>query len=120
MSKIIRHEINESWAISGVVESCGLVFVSYCIGNIGKPIEEQINGAFDNLSERLNAIGLTLESVVKIDALFRDVWNIPLMEKVMRQRFNGHYPARKSIQPEFAHAGGATGMLFQLDAIACR
>ena len=106
MSKIIRHEINESWAISGVVESCGLVFVSYCIGNIGKPIEEQINGAFDNLSERLNAIGLTLESVVK--------------EKVMRQRFNGHYPARKSIQTEFAHAGGATGMLFQLDAIACR
>ncbi|HGY2253190.1 TPA: RidA family protein [Klebsiella oxytoca] len=120
MSKIIRHEINESWEISGVVESCGLVFVSYCIGNIGKPIEEQINGAFDNLSERLNTIGLTLESVVKIDALFRDVWNIPLMEKVMRQRFNGHYPARKSIQTEFAHAGGATGMLFQLDAIACR
>ena len=120
MSKIIRHEINESWAISGVVESCGLVFVSYCIGNIGKPIEEQINGAFDNLSERLNTIGLTLESVVKIDALFRDVWNIPLMEKVMRQRFNGNYPARISIQTEFAHAGRATGMLFQLDAIACR
>lgn len=81
MSKIIRHEINESWAISGVVESCGLVFVSYCIGNIGKPIEEQINGAFDNLSERLNTIGLTLESVVKIDALFRDVWNNPINGK---------------------------------------
>ncbi|WP_373859761.1 RidA family protein [Klebsiella pneumoniae] len=69
MVTIIRHEVNESLAISGVVETRGLVFVSYCLGNIGKPIEEQINGAFDNLSERLNAIGLTLESVVKIDAL---------------------------------------------------
>lgn len=114
MSKIIRHEINESWAISGVVESCGLVFVSYCIGNIGKPIEEQINGAFDNLSERLNAIGLTLESVVKIDALFRDVWNIPLMEKVMRQRFNGHYPARKSIQPSLPMLAGPQVCSFSL------
>ncbi|WP_446919976.1 RidA family protein, partial [Klebsiella pneumoniae] len=120
MVTIIRHEVNESLAISGVVETRGLVFVSYCLGNIGKPIEEQINGAFDNLSERLNAIGLTLESVVKIDALFRDVWNIPIMEKIMRQRFNGNYPARKSIQTEFAHDGGAAGMLFQLDAIACR
>ncbi|HBT4141686.1 TPA: RidA family protein, partial [Klebsiella pneumoniae] len=45
---------------------------------------------------------------------------IPIMEKIMRQRFNGNYPARKSIQTEFAHDGGAAGMLFQLDAIACR
>lgn len=99
MVTIIRHEVNESLAISGVVETRGLVFVSYCLGNIGKPIEEQINGAFDNLSERLNAIGLTLESVVKIDALFRDVWHIPIMEKIMRQRFNGNYPARNLSKP---------------------
>ncbi|EOJ0116661.1 TPA: hypothetical protein ACP4ZI_005234, partial [Klebsiella pneumoniae] len=46
--------------------------------------------------------------------------HIPIMEKIMRQRFNGNYPARKSIQTEFAHDGGAAGMLFQLDAIACR
>lgn len=120
MTAIIRHEINEDWALAGLVEAGDFVFVSYCIGNIGQPIEAQINGAFDNLSERLNTIGLTLASVVKIDALFRDVWDIPVMEKVMKQRFNGHFPARKSIQTEFAHRGGASGMLFQLDAIACR
>jgi enamine deaminase RidA (YjgF/YER057c/UK114 family) len=120
MTKIIRHEINEEWALAGMVEAGGFIFVSYCVGNIGQPIEAQINGAFDNLSERLNAVGLTLESVVKIDALFRDVWDIPVMEKIIRQRFNGQYPARKSIQTEFAHRGGASGMLFQLDAIACR
>ncbi|WP_241029858.1 MULTISPECIES: RidA family protein [Citrobacter] len=120
MAIITRHEINEDWALAGLVEAGDIVYVSYCIGNIGQPIEAQINGAFDNLSERLNTIGLTLESVVKIDALFRDVWDIPVMEKVMKQRFNGQFPARKSIQTEFAHRGGVSGMLFQLDAIACR
>jgi len=45
-------------------------------------------------------------------------WNIPVMEKVFKERFNGKYPARKSIQTEFAHVGGQEGLLFQLDAIA--
>jgi len=40
------------------------------------------------------------------------------MEEIIRERFNGKYPARKSIQTEFAHAGGAEGLLFQIDAIA--
>ncbi|MDR1842294.1 MAG: RidA family protein [Citrobacter amalonaticus] len=120
MTTITRHEINEDWALAGMVEAGGFIFVSYCVGNIGQPIEAQINGAFDNLSERLSTIGLTLQSVVKIDALFRDVWDIPVMENVMKQRFHGQFPARKSIQSEFAHRGGASGMLFQLDAIACR
>lgn len=98
--------------------SRGFVFISYCVGNIGQPIENQINGAFDHLKNRLKTIGLTLESVVKMDCLFRDVWNIPVMEKVIKERFNGKYPVRKSIQTEFAHIGGEEGLLFQLDAIA--
>jgi len=31
------------------------------------------------LKNRLESIGLTLKSVVKLDCLFRDVWNIPPM-----------------------------------------
>ena len=118
MSEIIRHDVNEGFAHSGVVEAGGFVFVNYCVGNIGRPIENQINGAFDHLQARLASVGLTLEAVVKFDALFRDIWNIPVMEKVIKERFNGKYPARKSIQTEFAHAGGETGLLFQIDAIA--
>lgn len=41
-----------------------------------------------------------------------------MMEKVIKERFKGKYPARKSIQTEFAHRGGQDGLLFQLDAIA--
>ncbi|WP_366208747.1 RidA family protein [Klebsiella pneumoniae] len=78
MVTIIRHEVNESLAISGVVETRGLVFVSYCLGNIGKPIEEQINGAFDNLSERLKegankqVISSQADSLIKISRIWAD------------------------------------------------
>ena len=120
MSEIIRHDVNEGWAHSGIIEAGDFVFVGYCVGNVGRPIEEQINGAFDYLSKRLETIGLTLESVVKMDALFRDIWDIPIMEKVIKERFNGKYPVRKSIQTEFAHIGGPDGLKFQVDAIAYR
>ncbi len=120
MREVKRSDVNEEWAHSGIVEAGDFVFISYCVGNIGQPIENQINGAFEHLSKRLESIGLTLESVVKIDCLFRDVWNIPVMEKVIKERFKGKYPARKSIQTEFAHRGGQDGLLFQLDAIAFR
>jgi enamine deaminase RidA (YjgF/YER057c/UK114 family) len=118
MREIRRSDVNEEWAHSGIVEAGDFVFVSYCVGNIGQPIENQINGAFDHLAKRLESIGLTLESVIKMDCLFRDVWNIPVMEKVIKERFKGKYPARKSLQTEFAHQGGQEGLLFQLDAIA--
>ena len=118
MDGIKRHDVNEKWADSGIVEAGDFVFTSYCVGNIGKPIENQINGALDHLQERLESIGLTLESVVKLDCLFRDVWDIPVMEKIFKERFNGKYPARKSLQTNFAHIGGSQGLLFQLDAIA--
>lgn len=118
MREIIRHDVNEEWAHSGIIEAGDFVFINYCVGNIGQPIENQINGAFEHLNERLKLVGLTLESVVKLDCLFRDVWNIPVMERVIKERFKGHYPVRKSIQTEFAHHGGQDGLLFQLDAIA--
>jgi len=118
MSEIIRSDVNKKWAHSGIVEAGNFVFINYCVGNIGQPIENQVNGAFDHLRERLESIGLTLDSVVKIDCLFRDVWDIPVMEKVIKERLKGKYPARKSIQTEFAHSGGQDGLLFQLDGIA--
>ena len=118
MKEVIRSDISEEMALSGIVEAGDFVFISFCVGNVGQPIESQINGAFDHLSERLQSIDLTLESVVKIDAMFRDIWNIPVMEKIIKERFNGKYPARKSIQTEFAHNGGHMGLLFQIDAVA--
>jgi hypothetical protein len=46
--------------------------------------------------------------------LFKNIWDIPIIEKVIKKRFDKKYPARKSIQTKFA----GDGILFQSDAIA--
>lgn len=118
MSEIIRMDVNEDWFHTGIIKAGDYCFLNYCVGNVGGTIEEQIHGAFDEMERRLALFGLTLENVVQMDCLFRDIWNIPVMEKVIKERFKGKYPVRKSIQTEFAHTGGQNGLLFQADAVA--
>lgn len=120
MSEIIRNEVNEENAYSGYVEAGDFIFLSFCVGNVGQSIEKQIEGALDNMSDRLEKVNLTLDSVVKVDVLLRDVWDIPLMEEVFKRRFKGNYPARKTISTEFAHQGGPNGLKVQIDGIAYR
>lgn len=79
-------------------------------------MESQVEGA----SDRLKMAGLTMDSVVKVDVLLRGVWDIPVMEVVFKRRFQGNYPARKTISTEFAHAGGPKGLKVQIDGIAYR
>lgn len=77
-----------------------------------------MNGALNDMCKRLEMVGLSLESVVKVDVLMKDPWNIPAMEKVFKKRFKGKYPSRKTISTEFAHNGGVDGLQVQIDAIA--
>ncbi|MBN2795535.1 MAG: RidA family protein [Clostridia bacterium] len=114
---IKHYDIHEEYAYSGVVEAGDFVYTSFCVGNVGKSVVEQIEGAFDNMSKRMVLVGLTLDDVVKIDVLFRDVWDIPLLEKVIKKRFKVP-PARKTISTDFAHVGGLEGLKVQIDGIA--
>ncbi|GHU88038.1 enamine deaminase RidA [Clostridia bacterium] len=116
MTGIKRTEVSDEWAHSGIVEAGGFVFISYCMGNEGQSIENQINGAFDVLSERLETVGLTLESVVKMDCLFRDIGDLLFLGDVIKERFAGKYPSRKAFETGFIREG----IDFQLDAIAFR
>lgn len=118
MNNIKRGDIDEDNAYSGYVEAGDFVYLSFCVGNVGKSVEKQIDGAFDNMEDRLKMVNLTLENVIKIDVLFRDIWNIPILEKVIKIRFKGKYPARKCISTEFAHVGGSNGLEVQIDGIA--
>jgi enamine deaminase RidA (YjgF/YER057c/UK114 family) len=120
VSKVERHGVLDDLALSLAVEAGDFVYCSFCVGNVGQEVEAQVHGALDDLARRLEGLGLGLRDVVKVDALFRDIWDIPVMEHVFRAQFDGAYPARKSIQTEFAHVGGAEGLQFQLDAIAYR
>ncbi|MGC8770679.1 MAG: RidA family protein [Brevinematia bacterium] len=116
MSEIKRTQISEEWAHSEVVEAGGFIFISYCMKNEGQSVEQQINGAFDILEERLESIGLSLESVVKMDCLFKDIMDIHLLGGIIKERFKGKYPARKAFETKFLREG----ILFQIDAIAFR
>ncbi|MBO4927420.1 MAG: RidA family protein [Clostridiales bacterium] len=120
MGKIERFDVNEQWMHSGIVQAGDFFFLNYCAGNPGGTIEEQINGAFDEMERRLGLVGLTLANVVHMDCLFRDVYNIPVMEGIIKERFKGNYPARKSIETNFAHVGGKEGLHFQVDGVAYR
>ena len=116
---IKRYDIHETYAYSGIVEANNTVYLTFCVGNVGASVEQQIEGAFDHMEERLNSIELTLDDVVKIDVLFRDIWNIPLLEASIKRRFK-HFPARKCIETNFAHVGGSDGLHVQIDGIAVR
>ncbi len=118
MDEIIRKDVSEECAHSGIIKAGDYCFLSYCAGRTDGSLEDQINSAFDEMERKLSLFDLGLESVVKMDCLFRDIWDIPVMERVIKERFNGKYPARKSIQTDFADTGGEIGRKFQVDAIA--
>jgi len=118
MSEIIRKDVNEENAYSGYVQAGDFIFLNFCVGNVGRPIEDQVEGALDNMNDRLKMANLTLQDVVQVNILLRDVWDIPVMEEVFKRRFNGKYPARKTISTEFAHKGGPNALKVQIDGIA--
>ena len=108
MKEIERYDINEAWAHSGIIKAGDFCFLNYCVRNV--------DGAIEQMEERLALVGMTLENVVQMNCLFKNIYDIPRMEKVIKERFNGKYPVRKSIQTEFADQNNR--LLFQVDAIA--
>ncbi len=114
MKGIERSEVDHEWAHSAVVVAGDYAFVSYCMKNEGRSIEDQINGAFDILENRLGSMGLGLDSVVKMDCLFKDILDIRFLGDIIKRRFNGHYPSRKAFETRFLREG----ILFQVDAVA--
>ncbi|MBO4408957.1 MAG: RidA family protein [Clostridiales bacterium] len=114
MSEIKRIETDEFWADSTIIEAGDFVFVGYCMANEGKSVEEQMHGAIDTLEGRLEKVGLTLESVVKMDCLFKDINDLNVLPSVLKERFKGKYPTRKAYTTEFIREG----ISFQIDAVA--
>jgi len=114
MSAIKRIEVDEYWADSTIIEAGNYVFIGYCMGNEGQTIEKQIEGAFSVLADRLSKIGLGLDSVVKMDCLFKDIRDLQYLPAIIKQYFKNQYPTRKAFTTDFIREGIA----FQIDAIA--
>lgn len=114
MDNIKRLEVDEFWADSTVIEAGYYIFIGYCMGNEGQSIEAQISGAFDVLKNRLAMAGLELDSVVKMDCLFKNISDLNYLPEIIKKYFKGKYPARKAYTTDFIR----DGILFQIDAIA--
>ncbi len=114
MSEINRIETDEYWADSTIIRAGDTVYVGYCMGSEGGTIEQQIDGAFDTLEQRLAKVGLGLDSVVKMDCLFRDIKDLLYLPDIIKRRFGGKYPTRKAYTTDFIR----DGILFQIDAVA--
>ena len=93
------------WADSTIIEAGDFIYTSYCMKNKGQSIENQINGAFDVLEERLSKVGSTLESVIQMDCPFRDIQDLSVLAPIIKTRFNGKYPARKAFETNFLRDG---------------
>lgn len=63
--------------------------------------QEQIDGAFTMLEERLAKVGLGLDAVVKMDCLFKDINDLNYLSDIIKKRFNGKYPVRKAFTSDF-------------------
>ena len=114
MKEIFRYDVNEEWAHSGIIQAGDFCFLNYCARNVKGTVEEQINAAFDEMWEWLALVGLGYENVVQMTCLFKNIRDIPVMEKVIQERFHEKYPVRKSIQTVFVDVN----QQFQVDAIA--
>lgn len=84
------------------------------MGNEGQSFEAQIEGAFCTLKNRLAMAGLKLDSVVKMDCLFKNISDLNYLPDIIKKHFNGKYPTRKAYTTDFIR----DGILFQIDAIA--
>lgn len=49
-----------------------------------------------------------------MDCLFKDIMDLSFLGEIIKERFNGKYPARKAFETKFIREG----ILFQIDAIA--
>ena len=101
MGEVKRVEVDEFWADSTIIEAGDYVFIGYCMGNEGQSIEEQIEGAFTALKDRLSKVGLELDSVVKMDCLFKDINDLNYLPDIIKKHFNGKYPVRKAFTSDF-------------------
>lgn len=59
-------------------------------------------------------VGIGLESVVKMDCLFKDINDLNYLSDIIKKRFGGKYPVRKAFTSDFIREG----IRFQIDAIA--
>ena len=80
----------------------------FCSGQLGidpdtkalveNDIKKQTSQIFSNIKAVLNAADLNLTNIVKTTIFLSDMENFPIVNKIYAQHFEGHKPARSTVQ----------------------
>lgn len=79
-------------------------------------VDVQTGRIFDNLKAVLEAAGLTMDQVIKVNVYLTDMKNFAGMNAVYKERFTEPYPARTTV----AVAGLPLGALIEIEMVARR
>jgi 2-iminobutanoate/2-iminopropanoate deaminase len=82
---------------------------------VGSDVASQTRRALENLRSCLEAVGSTLDDVVKVNAYLVDLADFDAYNAVYRELFAEPYPARTTVQ-----AGLPPGLLVEIEAVARR
>jgi 2-iminobutanoate/2-iminopropanoate deaminase len=104
---------------SHAIRAGDFVYVSGQVGVIpetrevaGDTIEEQTIQCVKNIETILQAAGLTLDHVIKVNAHLSSMDDVPAYNKVYETLFNKPYPARTTVQ------SGIGKYLIEIDVVA--
>jgi 2-iminobutanoate/2-iminopropanoate deaminase len=82
---------------------------------IGGGIAEQTRRSLENVRACLEAVGCTMDDVVKVNAYLADLGDFPGYNEVYREFFDEPYPARSSVGADLP-----PGVLVEIEAVARR
>jgi 2-iminobutanoate/2-iminopropanoate deaminase len=115
MIKKIDLEPKENYTFSSCVIAGDFIFTSHQGGALqSNHTEVQLKACFINLENTLKAANATLDDVVQINLLLKNMDEFQKIKDVFRQFFKNGFPARTSMTSEFPN----DKILVQIDAIA--
>ena len=82
---------------------------------VGDTIEQQTEQTIDNIAAILEADGVTLDDVIKVNVHLSDTSLFSRYNAVYAKRFSRPYPVRTTVGSNLGHA---PGMLIEIDCIA--
>lgn len=82
---------------------------------VGDTIEQQTEQTIDNIAAILDADGVTLDDVVKVNVHLSDTSLFARYNAIYARRFSRPYPVRTTVGSNLGHA---PGMLIEIDCIA--
>lgn len=106
MDRIIL-EPYDTFDLSTFVVHNGTVYIGHFGGmynTAGEPlhtIEEQTRQTFHNLAKALEAVDLSLESLIKVTVILKDISDFQGMHTAWKQVFTSVYPVRTTITSDF-------------------